>query len=105
MEKVNSNLLLCIFSLIFVIVVIKYNNLTFKEHFAIKNVTAYNILPNLNEKSYIGTFIPNSKENYNGNLITTNSLKSGKWEGPILNGMPEKNSIIVDLCYNSDNVE
>ena len=102
MEKVNSNLLLCIVSLIFVIVVIKFNNLTFKEHFAIKNVTAYNIIPNLNEKSYIGTFIPNSTENYNGNLITTNSLKSGKWEGSIPNGMPETKSIIVDLCYNSD---
>lgn len=103
MEKINSNLLLCIFSLLFVIIIIKYNNLTFNEKFEdYFKVTAYNIIPNLNQKSYIGTFIPKDEHNYKGNLIVTNSLKSGKWSGPIKNGSPDNKSIIVDLCYNTD---
>lgn len=103
MGKINSNLLLSIFSLLFVVIIIYYNKLSFNEHFEdyIK-VTAYNIIPNLNQKSYIGTFIPKNTENYKGNLIVTNSLKSGKWSGPIKNGIPDSRSIIVDLCYNND---
>ena len=101
MERINSNLLLCIFSLLFFIIIMKYNfnKETFQNNI---KVYPYNIIPHLNEKSFIGTFIPKKGTNYNGNLIITNSLKSNKWDSKISNSMPEDKTIIVDLCYNND---
>ena len=65
MGKINSNLLLSIFSLLFVIIIIYYNKLSFNEPFQdYFKVTAYNIIPDLNQKSYIGTFIPKNTDNY-----------------------------------------
>lgn len=56
-----------------------------------------NIIPGFNN-NYIGTFLP-EEDTSNNTLITTRSLESNKWEGPIKNGAVDKKSIIVDLNY------
>ena len=97
----NKNLLLClVFMVPILILIYKFKN---KEHFStpIKR-TIYNIIPTLDKLSYLGTIIPEKNSDYVGNLVITNSLKSGSWKGPILNSNPEPNSIIIDLCYNLD---
>ena len=97
---INNNILLCLFSLLIVVLFSFYRpkkienfNNNFKRY-------AYNIIPKLDKKSYIGTFIPTNKEIYKGNLVITNSLKSEIWKGPLKNSLPAPKSIIVDLLYN-----
>ena len=98
----NTNILLCLFTILIVIFFsLKYQ--IKNEHFTnTQKIYTYNIIPDLNETSYIGTFIPNDKNNYKGNLIYTNSLKSGQWSDPLKNSLTSENSIIVDLNYNID---
>ena len=59
-----------------------------------------NIIPGFNN-DYIGTFFP-EKGGSNNTLITTRSLESNRWMGPIKNGSPDNKSVIVDLVYDAD---
>lgn len=59
-----------------------------------------NIIPGF-QKNYIGTFFP-EKGGSNNTLITTRSLESNRWMGPVKNGAVDANSVIVDLTYDSD---
>jgi len=97
----NKNLLLC--TIFIVAITMLIYNVKSKEHFnnPVKR-SIYNIIPTLDKLSYLGTVIPENIQDYSGNLIITNSLKSGIWKGPILNSSPEPNSIIIDLCYNPE---
>jgi hypothetical protein len=99
----NKNLLLCLVFMVPILILI-YSSKN-KEHFSspIKR-TIYNIIPTLDKLSYLGTIIPENNSDYSGNLVITNSLKSGSWKGPILNSSTEPNSVIIDLCYNLDMV-
>ena len=58
-----------------------------------------NIIPGFNN-NYIATFLP-EKRCSNNTLITTQSLESNRWMGPIKNGSPDEKSVIVDLTYDS----
>ena len=60
----------------------------------------YNILPN-HDNQFIGSIIPKDYDDF-GTLILTRSVKSNDWHGPIENGVPEPNSIIVDLTFDKD---
>ena len=59
-----------------------------------------NIIPGF-QKNYVGTFFP-EKGGTNNTLITTRSLESNRWMGPVKNGAVDSNSVIVDLTYDSD---
>jgi len=59
-----------------------------------------NIIPGF-KNDYIGTFFP-EKGGSNNTLITTRSLESNRWMGPVKNGSPGKGSVIVDLSYDAN---
>ena len=60
-----------------------------------------NIIPGF-KNDYVGTFFP-EKGGSNNTLITTRSLESNRWMGPVKNGaVDNKNSVITDLTYDQD---
>lgn len=72
------------------------SNNTDKKPENLKRVVC-NIIPGFNN-DYVGTFFP-EKGGTSNTLITTKSLESNKWMGPIKNGSTGELSVIVDLTY------
>ena len=92
-------LLFSLVLVLIVLVIIKINNQECFDNMPVSKRIIYNIIPTF-DNQYLATYMPNSTNN--NNMISTRSLKSGTWKGPIDNSSPDDKTVIVDLSYDKD---